>query len=434
MKFSENWLRSLVDIPVDRDALVHRLTMSGLEVEGVEPIGAALDGIVVAEILSCEPHPNADKLRVCKVAAGKDTLQIVCGAPNARAGLKAPLATIGAKLPNGVEIKQAALRGVDSQGMLCSAKELGIDADASGLMELAGDAPVGEALAKYLGLPDASIELKLTPNRPDCLSVHGLARDVAALFASTFHAPAIEGSGRRHRIATRDSSGIRRRLPALSRPRDRRHRSRREDAALDRRAAAPFGTATDQRGRRRDQLRHARARPAAARIRQREGIRRNRRSPRARRRKAQAARRQRTCAQAEIPRHRRRRKSARARRRHGRLRLARDRFDARRLPRKRALRSARHHGSLARARIAQRRRTSFRARRRSRITEARDRACDGSCSSRSRAATPVPSSKRFVQTIFRAAILSRCAGHASRACSISSSKTPTSSASCARSA
>ena len=192
MKFSENWLRSLVDIPVDRDALVHRLTMSGLEVEGVEPIGAALDGIVVAEILSCEPHPNADKLRVCKVAAGKETLQIVCGAPNARAGLKAPLATIGAKLPNGVEIKQAALRGVDSQGMLCSAKELGIDADASGLMELAGDAPVGEALAKYLGLPDASIELKLTPNRPDCLSVHGLARDVAALFASTFHAPAMK--------------------------------------------------------------------------------------------------------------------------------------------------------------------------------------------------------------------------------------------------
>ena len=193
MKFSENWLRQLVDIPVDRDALVHRLTMSGLEVEGVEPVGATLDGVVVAEIVGCEPHPNADKLRVCQVVTGQsNTVQIVCGAPNARVGLKAPLATIGAKLPNGMEIKQAALRGVDSQGMLCSAKELGIDADASGLMELPADAPVGEALARYLGLPDASLELKLTPNRPDCLSVHGLARDVAALFGSAFHAPAIE--------------------------------------------------------------------------------------------------------------------------------------------------------------------------------------------------------------------------------------------------
>ncbi len=187
MKFSENWLRSLVDIGADRDSLVHRLTMSGLEVEGVEAVGAALDGVVVAEIVGCEKHPNADKLRVCEVAAGGEKLQIVCGAPNARVGLKAPLAKIGAKLPNGIEIKQAALRGVDSQGMLCSAKELGIDADASGLMELPADAPVGETLAKYLGLPDASIELKLTPNRPDCLSVHGLARDVGALFASPFH-------------------------------------------------------------------------------------------------------------------------------------------------------------------------------------------------------------------------------------------------------
>src|SRR6187402_1289095 len=178
MKFSEHWLRTLVDIPVDRDALAHRLTMAGLEVEGIETIGAALDDVVVAEIVGCEPHPNADKLRVCKVAiGGGETVQIVCGAPNARAGLKAPLAKIGAKLPNGIEIKQAALRGVDSHGMLCSAKELGIDAEASGLMELASEAPLGEALSDYLGLPDASLELKLTPNRPDCLSMIGLARD-----------------------------------------------------------------------------------------------------------------------------------------------------------------------------------------------------------------------------------------------------------------
>jgi len=190
MKFSENWLRELVNIPVDRDALVHRLTMAGLEVEGVEPLGGALDGVVVGEIVACEPHPNADKLRVCRVAAGGEPLTIVCGAPNARAGLKAPLATIGTTMPGGTQIRKAALRGVESNGMLCSAKELGIDADASGLMELPADAPVGAALAAYLGLPDASIEIKLTPNRPDCLSVHGLARDAAALFAAGLRAPA----------------------------------------------------------------------------------------------------------------------------------------------------------------------------------------------------------------------------------------------------
>ncbi|GAA0721175.1 phenylalanine--tRNA ligase subunit beta [Dokdonella soli] len=192
MKFSENWLRELVDIPPDRDALMHRLTMAGLEVEGVEPIGGALAGVVVAEIVGCEPHPNADKLRVCQVVIGAgEPLTIVCGAPNARLGIKAPLAMIGATLPNGIEIKKAALRGVESNGMLCSAKELGIDADASGLMELPTDAPVGVALAKVLGLPDASIEIKLTPNRPDCLSVHGLARDTAALFGTAFHPPAV---------------------------------------------------------------------------------------------------------------------------------------------------------------------------------------------------------------------------------------------------
>jgi phenylalanyl-tRNA synthetase beta chain len=192
MKFSENWLRELVDIPVDRDTLMHRLTMAGLEVEGVEALGGSLDRVVVGEIVGCEPHPNADKLRVCQVASGAgEALTIVCGAPNARLGLKAPLAMIGAKLPNGIEIRKTALRGVESNGMLCSAKELGIDAAASGLMELPSDAPVGEALARYLGLPDASIEIKLTPNRPDCLSVHGLARDAAALFGTHFQPPAV---------------------------------------------------------------------------------------------------------------------------------------------------------------------------------------------------------------------------------------------------
>ncbi|HEX5693377.1 MAG TPA: phenylalanine--tRNA ligase subunit beta, partial [Arenimonas sp.] len=162
------------------DELSARLTAIGLEVEDAQVIGEGLDGMVVAEILSCEKHPEADRLQVCQVATGAGTVQIVCGAPNARPGLKAPLATVGATLPGGIQIKAAKLRGVDSQGMLCSAKELGVDPDASGLLELPADAPVGAKLADFLGLPDASFELKLTPNRADCFSVRGIAFDVAA--------------------------------------------------------------------------------------------------------------------------------------------------------------------------------------------------------------------------------------------------------------
>lgn len=181
MKFNENWLREHVAVDADRDALCAALTAIGLEVEGVEPIGGELPGVIVAEIVEAVRHPEADRLQVCKVAiGGGEHVQIVCGAPNARVGLKAPLATIGAVLPGGLSIKPAKLRGVESFGMLCSAKELGIDPDASGLLELPADAPVGAALAAYLGLPDARIELKLTPNRADCFSIRGIAFDVAA--------------------------------------------------------------------------------------------------------------------------------------------------------------------------------------------------------------------------------------------------------------
>jgi phenylalanyl-tRNA synthetase beta chain len=191
MKFSENWLRELVEIKADRAALAHALTMAGLEVEELTVLGEGLAGVVVAEIVAAEKHPEADRLQVCKVDAGRgELLQIVCGAPNARVGIKVPLATVGANLPGGIAIKAAKLRGVESFGMLCSAKELGIDADASGLLELPLDAPVGLPLADYMGLPDASIELKLTPNRPDCLGLVGLAHDVAALFGSTVKVPA----------------------------------------------------------------------------------------------------------------------------------------------------------------------------------------------------------------------------------------------------
>src|SRR4249919_218443 len=179
MKFPENWLRQHVRTDATRDELAATLTAIGLEVEDMAVIGEQLDGVIVARIVECAKHPEADKLQVCQVDTGNGLLQIVCGAPNARPGLVAPLATIGTVVGT-LTIKAAKLRGVDSNGMLCSAKELGLDADASGLLELPDDAPVGTPLADYLGLPDARFELKLTPNRADCFSVRGIAFDVAA--------------------------------------------------------------------------------------------------------------------------------------------------------------------------------------------------------------------------------------------------------------
>lgn len=184
MKFSENWLRSHVPTQASREQLVATLTAIGLEVEEVVPLGDGLQQVVVARIVEAAPHPEADRLQVCRVDAGQgELLQIVCGAPNARAGLVAPLALVGAQV-GGIAIKPAKLRGVASNGMLCSAKELGLDSDASGLFELPDDAPVGQALTAYLGLPDASIEIKLTPNRADCFGVRGIAYDVAAACGS----------------------------------------------------------------------------------------------------------------------------------------------------------------------------------------------------------------------------------------------------------
>ncbi|MCO7469249.1 phenylalanine--tRNA ligase subunit beta [Stenotrophomonas maltophilia] len=180
MKFSENWLRSHVPTTASRDELSAVLTAIGLEVEEVTALGDGLQHVVVARIVETERHPEADRLQVCRVDAGQaELLQIVCGAPNARPGLVAPLAMVGAQIGE-LKIKPAKLRGVESNGMLCSAKELGLDNDASGLLELPDDAPVGQTLVEYLGLPDASIEIKLTPNRADCFSIRGIAYDVAA--------------------------------------------------------------------------------------------------------------------------------------------------------------------------------------------------------------------------------------------------------------
>ena len=181
MQFSENWLRSLVDTNLDSDALSHALTMAGLEVEQMQPVAAPFSKVVVAKILSAEKHPDADRLQVCKVDVGlAEPLQIVCGAANARAGLLAPCAMVGAELP-GFSIKQAKVRGIESFGMMCSSKELGITAEATGLLELDNDALVGQDIREHLDLNDHLFTLKLTPNRSDCLSITGIARDVGAI-------------------------------------------------------------------------------------------------------------------------------------------------------------------------------------------------------------------------------------------------------------
>lgn len=198
MKFSEQWLRGWASPQVTCDELVARLSMAGLEVDSVMPAAGAFSGVVVGEILSTEQHPDADKLRVCQVSNGAERFQVVCGAPNARPGIKIPFAMIGAVLGDDFKIKKAKLRGVESFGMLCSASELQISDDNSGLMELASDAPVGQDIRVYLGLDDTCIEVDLTPNRGDCLSIAGLAREVGALYGVEVKRPAIESVAAMH--------------------------------------------------------------------------------------------------------------------------------------------------------------------------------------------------------------------------------------------
>ena len=200
MQFPESWLREFCDPPLSTRALADLLTMSGMEVEELRPAAPAFSGVVVGEIVECEQHPNADKLRVCRVRAGSHSrdgvLQVVCGAQNARVGLRAPLALVGASLPpdadgKAFDIRVGTLRGVESHGMLCSARELGLSDDHGGLLELADDAPVGADIRQALALDDTLFTLKLTPNLGHCLSVYGVAREVSALTGAPLRTPVI---------------------------------------------------------------------------------------------------------------------------------------------------------------------------------------------------------------------------------------------------
>lgn len=182
MKFSEKWLREWVNPEIDSTTLVEQLTQAGLEVDAIEPVAGEFTGVVVGQVKSVEPHPDADKLRLCQVdVAGDELLSIVCGASNVRQNLKIPVAVVGSVLPGNFKIKKAKLRGVESFGMLCSSKELGLAESADGLMELAQDAPVGTDFRVYLDLDDLAIDVDLTPNRSDCLGIAGIAREVGVL-------------------------------------------------------------------------------------------------------------------------------------------------------------------------------------------------------------------------------------------------------------
>jgi phenylalanyl-tRNA synthetase beta chain len=197
MIFSKNWLKEWVDSEMETPELIAALTMAGLEVDGQEQVARDFTGIVVGEVLSVEQHPDADKLSLCQVSDGAATHQVVCGAPNVRAGLKVPFATLGAEIITSPDekpfkIKAAKLRGVESHGMLCSAEELGLEESSEGLLELAADAPVGQDIRDFLALDDVSIEVDLTPNRGDCLGLRGIAREVGVLARKDVTEPQIK--------------------------------------------------------------------------------------------------------------------------------------------------------------------------------------------------------------------------------------------------
>jgi len=195
MNLSTRWLREWVNPDVSDEALAEKLTMVGLEVDGIAPVAPPFDGVVVGQVVSCEKHPDADKLSLCQVNIGQDdNLQIICGAPNVRQDLKVVVATVGSKLPRGLKIKKAKLRGIESCGMLCSETELGISDSHDGIMELSDDAPLGEDIRVYLDLDDQIIELDITPNRGDCFSVLGVAREVCASYDLTMPLPSYKAS------------------------------------------------------------------------------------------------------------------------------------------------------------------------------------------------------------------------------------------------
>ncbi|HRW30008.1 MAG TPA: hypothetical protein P5227_08425, partial [Emcibacteraceae bacterium] len=190
MKFTLSWLKTYLDTDADLDTISKTLTSIGLEVEGINDPTVDLKPFVVARIEKAEQHPNADKLRVCTVNTGTETVQVVCGAPNARTGLIGAFAPSGSVIPsNGLKLKATVIRGVESNGMLCSERELGLGDDHDGIIDLPADAPIGKGFAEFAGLNDPVIEIAITPNHQDALGVYGIARDLAAAGLGTLKKP-----------------------------------------------------------------------------------------------------------------------------------------------------------------------------------------------------------------------------------------------------
>ncbi|MDP8986622.1 MAG: phenylalanine--tRNA ligase subunit beta, partial [Pseudomonadota bacterium] len=198
MKITHHWMREFTPLTVTPQELAARLTLAGLEVEAVAPVAPPFDGVVVGEVLAAGRHPNAEKLSVCEVTTGSNRLSIVCGAPNVRSGLKVAVALEGARLPGGVLIKRAKLRGVESNGMLCSARELGLGGEHDGILELPAELALGVDLRVALDLEDTLLEVNATPNRGDCMSVLGIARDYAAAHEGRYLAHEVAAVAARH--------------------------------------------------------------------------------------------------------------------------------------------------------------------------------------------------------------------------------------------
>ncbi|HEY5621679.1 MAG TPA: phenylalanine--tRNA ligase subunit beta, partial [Pontiella sp.] len=193
MKVPVSWLKEYVDFEDTIEGLSDKLTFAGLEVEAIETIGSSFDGVVVGEVLTVEPHPDADKLRLCTVNYGaEETMQVVCGAPNVEVGGKYPFAPVGTTLPCGITLKRAKIRGVESMGMLCAKDELGLGEDHSGLLVLDASLQPGTPFVQIWGEPETVIELEITPNRPDCLSMIGVAREMSVLYGSELKLPSFE--------------------------------------------------------------------------------------------------------------------------------------------------------------------------------------------------------------------------------------------------
>ena len=390
MKFTLSWLKEHLDTDAPVEAIADKLTMIGLEVESLADKATLLAPFTIARVIEAKQHPNADRLRVCMVDTGKgDPVQVVCGAPNAKSGMMGVFVPPGAYIPGkDITLGVGKIRGVESHGMLVSEMEMQLSEDHEGIIELPADAPLGEVYAKWAGLDDPVIEIKLTPNRPDCTGVHGVARDLAAADMGKFIDKTVEAGERHRRLPARGQARLRHDAVALPRlcaaPGAR--REERPVAGLAAEAPHRDRAAADQCAGRHHQLHHLRPRPAAARVRRRQGEGQSRGAARQAGRAVAGARRQDLHPRRHHVRDRRRGRPGIARRHHGRRGVGLRREHHRRADRVGAVGAAQHRADRPQARHQFGRALPLRARRRSGVPGAGARARDARWCSTSAAA------------------------------------------------